>query len=319
MMLDVWQCGCNGGSMPPNYNLGNVTELAACQAMAELCRSDTPPNPVGPIECGTPFENRTVYSCELRQACVQQIEGHADVTWAELDETYCDDDGTGRLACSCSNSGWSFYPEGHDATTACDLISEFCEEPVEPDFETADWDCPSQFESSSSGGCEVHSSCRRAAVVADGITVPQNSWADVKCQNNEVNGSTCTCNGPPGEFRIESDESVSGVDFCSGLATLCTGLGEVEFSGDITCTNTSLTTDVGSCEAQLQCGASATVSGKRVTTLRPVNVSCTQTDGSWLCNCNTESASTTVPAEGSTPWDVCTNASDFCANAVTDP
>ncbi len=221
----------------------------------------------------------------------------------------------GRLSCSCSNSGWSYYLEGHDGTTACDAISEFCEDPVEPDFETAEWDCQPELESSGSGSCETRSSCTLTATVADGITVPQRSWIDVACRS-AANGSTCACIGAPGEFRIDSDEPVSGTASCTDLSNFCVGLGKVEFSEDSTCTNISLTTQENSCEAQLQCGASATVSGREVRKLRPVSVSCIATDGSWSCTCNSDDASTTVPVEGSDPWDACTNASDACADAL---
>jgi hypothetical protein len=208
--------------------------------------------------------------------------------------------------------------DDHDGTTACDVISEFCENPVAPDFEAAEWDCQPNLESGGSGTCNTRSSCTLTATVADGITVPQRSWMDVACQNS-ANGSTCTCIGAPGEFRIDSDEPVADTTSCTNLSNFCVGLGDVEFSADSTCTNTSLTTQEDTCEAQLQCAASATVSGREVTTLRPVSVYCTATDGSWSCTCSSDDAATAVPVEGANPWEACTNASDACAEALVAP
>ncbi len=315
MRIGVWQCECLHGPDPQTYNLGGVTELAACRATIDLCRSDTPPNPIGPVECPPALEMRSASACEIRRACTQEIEGFPDATWAVLDETSCGDDGTGRLSCSCSNSGWSYYLDDHDGTTACDAISEFCEDPVDPNFETAEWDCQPSVESSDSDSCQIRSSCTRAPAVADGITVPQRSWMDVACQNS-ASGSICTCNGAPGEFRIERDEPVSGTASCVDLPNFCVGLGEVEFSAESSCDNVSLTTQEATCEAQLRCAASATVSGVEVTTLRPVSVSCTAADGGWSCTCISDQASTTIPVEGANPWDACTNASEACGDAL---
>ena len=315
MQIGVWQCECLHGPEPRTYNLGGVTDLAACRAMVDLCRSDTPPNPVGPVECAPALEMRSASACEIRRACTQEIEGFADATWAVLDETYCGDDGSGRLTCSCSNSGWEYYLDDHDGTTACDATSEFCEDPVEPDFEAVEWDCQPNLESSDNDSCETRSSCTLTATVADGITVPQRNWIDVACQNS-ANGSTCTCIGGPGEFRIDSDEPVSGTTSCTDLSNFCVGLGDVEFSGDPSCSNVSLTTQEGSCTAELRCAASATVSGIEVTTLRPVSVSCIASDGGWSCTCSSDQASTTISVEGSEPWDACTNASEACGEAL---
>jgi hypothetical protein len=319
MQIGVWQCECLHlhGPDPLTYNLGGVTDLAACEAMAELCRSDTPPTLVGPVECAPALEMRSASSCQIRRACTQEIDGFTDATWAVLDETYCDKD-TGRFTCVCSNSGWSYYLDGHDGTTACDVMSEFCKDPVEPDFEAVEWDCQPNLESSDNDSCETRSSCKLTATVADGITVPQNSWIDVACQNS-ANGSTCTCIGGPGEFRIDNDAPVAGTASCTDLSNFCVGLGDVEFSGDPSCSNVSLTTQEVSCAAELRCAASATVSGREVTTLRPVSVSCTATDGRWSCTCSSDQASTTFPVEGSDPWNVCTNASDACADVLVAP
>jgi hypothetical protein len=315
MEIGVWQCECMHGPASLTYNLGRATDLAACGAMAQLCRSDTPPNLVGPVECAPAIEMRSASSCEIRGACTQEIEGFTDATWAVLDETYCGDDGTGRLTCSCSNSGWEYYLDDHDGTTACDAISEFCEDPVEPDFETAEWDCQPQLQSSDSSSCKTQSSCTLTATVAADITVPRRSWIDVACQNS-TNGSTCTCIGAPGEFRINRDEPVTGTASCIDMSNFCVGLGDVDFSADPTCSNVSLTTQEESCEAQLQCGASATVSGIEVRTLRPVSVSCIPADGGWSCTCSSDQASTTISVEGSEPWDACTNASEACGEAL---
>jgi hypothetical protein len=300
MQIDVWQCECLHGSASMTYNLGSAGGPDACRAMANLCLSDTPPNPVGPVECGPAIEMRSASSCQIRRACTQEIEGYSDATWAVLDETYCSDDGTGRLTCSCSNSGWGYYLDDHDGTTACDVISEFRESPVEPDFETPEWDCQPDLASSDDDSCEIRSSCTLTATVADGITVPQNSWTDVSCANS-ANGSTCTCIGAPGEFRFDSDEPVSGTESCTDFSSFCVGLGQVEFGGTSSCTNTNLNTQEDSCVAQLLCSASATVSGKEVTMLRPVSVSCLASDGGWSCTCSSDVVSTDVPVEGANP------------------
>jgi hypothetical protein len=309
-----WGCTCSSSSGDRNYELSGVQDLAACESVTDLCLSGEP-NPGGPVQCEPRLEARSASQCQVQRVCTQELEGASGVSVATTDNVYCQDDGTGRLLCSCNNQPYQYYAEGKDGTTACDVLLDYCDDPVTPTFGIAE-DCRPQFQSSSTTYCDMQSRCLRTSEIDDGIYVVQNDYVSSSCRPGEDGLSVCTCQSSIGVFELQQETPFAAGTSCNEAITACQKIANVEPEGDPVCTNVSQSAQGTYCNATLDCAASATVEGTTVSLHGYISLSCNAESSGWTCSCasGTESQAITVQAE--TAWDACSNASQPCQDAI---
>jgi hypothetical protein len=205
-----------------------------------------------------------------------------------------------------------------DGTTACDTVAEYCDDPVEANFDDAEVDCQPEFQSGGLGFCEAQLRCARSVEVADGVSISQIDYLDVGCGSGMSGGSSCSCNGMQGYFRIDTDEAVTGIASCTSMTDICMGLVDVEVSGEPTCTVLSQAAQVSSCDAQIECSASATAGSTEVQVFGILGANCNRVDDAWSCSCSSGAEFVDVPGAdpSATAWDACTRAIETCPDLV---
>lgn len=311
----VWYCDCASQSGAQAYQLTGVRDLAACETTAEICMSDDP-TPSGPVECSPQLESRTATYCQLQQICRQELDEDTGASLATVSEVYCQDDGTGRQLCNCTNQPYQYYVEGEDGTTACDSLVDFCSEPVTPTFE-GDGECRPQSQSGGTGYCQVQSTCLRTSEVADGIFVVLNDYQQTTCSDSGAGAAICSCYTSNGSFTIEQEGAVTGIASCTQASEICQKAGSIEPEGEPTCNNTSQTAQGTYCSATIDCAASATVNDTTVSLHGYINLGCTgDGSGGWTCSCSSGSNYETISVTADTAWDACTAGSPVCADTI---
>jgi hypothetical protein len=310
----TWFCECSGDARFQTFSVV-PSEISACRGVMDHCVSGEGPTPGGPLECMPQSEQRGASSCLVREICSQELEGDTGASVATISEVQCRDDGTGLLLCACGGSNYTYYLEGQDGTTACDSLLEHCDEPVNPDFSDARVECRLDYQSGGGGYCEAQSRCLHYVEVLDGISVAQNEYMVVFCQNMDGR-AICDCSSGAGSVGIELEQEVTSAASCTSVSELCTGVSDVEFSGEPTCTDSLQTAQASYCEAQLVCSISGQSNGAELTLFGNLSVTRGQLGEEWNCQCSSDADYAEVPGEGASAWDVCTNAKQTCLDAI---
>jgi hypothetical protein len=312
----TWVCGCSTTQKNQSYRLGGVKDLVACQAAAELCHSEAGPTAAGELECSLSLEERSASSCRIRELCSQQIEGTAGANLSTVNEVQCEDDGNRRLACKCSNTSYSYQLAGEDGLTACDTVLELCDDPVEPDFTGAAWDCQVGSSSGLMGwSCENHQDCVRSVAIAGDISAVQAGDLGVFCFGGE-DDERCECRASFGLFRLESAE-LTGDALCTEGSEVCKELADVDFDGgEPTCSNSRQAADATTCFSRFDCSIFKSVSGMEASVFGIIDLECGRTDDAWDCTCSSGSNSLELDLEGTDGWEVCTSASETCIDEI---
>lgn len=297
-----------------NYDLTGVEDLAACEAVTDLCLSDNP-TPTGPAECEPQLEARATSQCQIERVCKQELDDASGVSVSTTTGVYCQDDGTGRLLCSCTNQPYQYYVEGKDGTTACDTLLDYCDDEVTPTFGDAT-DCRPQFQNSSAEYCEVQSSCLRTSEIDDGIYVVQNDYVQSSCRTGANGLAVCTCQNRAGLFELEQQTPLAGVTSCNQATEVCQNIANVEPDGDPVCKSISQSAQGTYCNATLDCVASATVEGTTLSLHGYISLNCGADTNGWTCACSSGAVNQTIVVQGESAWDACTNGSKACEDAI---
>ena len=309
-----WGCTCFGSAGTRTYELSGVKDLAACEAVTDLCLSDDP-IPSGPVECEPRFEARAASQCQVQRVCKQELEEAGGASVTTTNSVYCQDDGTGRLLCTCDNQPYQYYVEGKDGTTACDALLDYCDDAVAPTFGDAE-DCRPQYQTSSADHCELQSSCLRKSEIDDGIYVVQNDFVQSSCRAGEGGLAVCTCQNRLGLFELEEQTPLAGVSSCNDAAAVCENIANVEPDGEPVCTVLSQSAQGTYCNATLDCAASATVEGATLSLHGYLSLSCSADANGWTCSCSSGAQNQTVAVQSETAWDACSNGSNACQDAI---
>jgi hypothetical protein len=309
-----WACTCSSSSGNQNYELSGAKDLAACEAVTDLCVSGEP-GPAGPVDCEPRFEARAASQCQLQRVCKQELEGASGVSVATTNGVYCQDDGTGRLLCTCSNQPYQYYADGKDGMTACDALLDYCDDPVTPTFGNAE-DCRPQYQSSGAANCELQSRCLRTSEIDEGIYVVQNDYVQSSCRSGADGLAVCTCQNAIGLFELEQETPFAAGTSCNEAIAVCQNIANVEPDGEPVCTNISQSAQGTYCNATLDCAASATVDGTTLSLHGYISLSCGADSSGWTCSCSSGAEYQTVAVQGQTAWDACNNASKACEDAI---
>jgi hypothetical protein len=309
-----WGCTCSSSAGTRTYELSGVEDLAACEAVTDLCLSDDP-TPSGPVECEPRIEARTASQCQVQRVCKQELEEGSGVSVSTTNGAYCVDDGTGRLLCTCENQRYQYYVEGNDGMTACDALLDYCDDAVAPTYGDAE-DCRPQYQASSADHCEVQSNCLRKSEIDDGIYLVQNDYVQSTCRAGVDGLAVCTCQNRIGLFELDEQTPLAGVTNCNEAAAVCENIANVEPDGEPVCTTLSQYAQGANCNATLDCAASATVEGATLSLHGYISLSCGADANGWTCSCSSGVQTQTVAVQGETAWDACTNGSKACEDAV---
>jgi hypothetical protein len=309
----IWYCQCSDDPLS-GYLLSGTSDLSACAASADICRSSEEPV-LGPEICQPELANRSASRCSIERVCERELEGTSAAIISSFNDVVCTEDASGRLLCYCNQSR-NQYSVAQDGQTACDTVFELCDEPLEPVFEGAELDCQPLSRSIGPDYCSLRDQCTSSMTLDDGVSVMQTDELGVNCQQGPAVGSICSCSSSTSHFRVDREERVKDVSSCSDLSDLCLGLLTGDFALEPTCTVAVQSARGSHCNAQLECSASATVSGGEVSALGYLTAECDLNDDSWNCVCSSGLETASFEGRGSSAWDVCTDASDRCAGAV---
>jgi hypothetical protein len=313
----AWYCDCSSSTRYQSYNLGGVSNFAACEAAADLCASDEPPTPVGEEMCTPQFESRAATYCQLQSLCSQELEGSGATTVTRTRYTSCQADTSGRLQCSCDN-GYSYLVEGEDGTTGCDTLEEVCKEPPGSVSFEGDPECAVERQATGTGYCETAQQCIQKAELQDGISVIQSSYGYANCSSNGNGDSMCTCSSATSTAQFDIAGETVGLESCNQAIGLCNRVSTLETSGPIECSRSFQSADAQYCNAQLQCRQDGTIDDTTIRAYGGLNISCSllAAGSAWSCSCNSGNNYGTVEVEAADGWDACTVGTEACQEEI---
>jgi hypothetical protein len=223
-------CECGGNFGYSGFQLEDVGDVDACQAVLEACTSEEEITFDGPPECTTDYQSASGDYCEVGVQCTQSAELGEGVSavLSEYQYAYCNDRGDGSWNCQCNGAGGTVSfdlgdPPGGIAT--CNGALEICSGVAAAET-SGPIECARTYQSANGQWCDAQIDCTQSADVGGvSVDVHANIWAN--CEQTGDTTWTCSCNGGSDSATFEV-ESADGWDSCSEASEMCPDL--VDFS-----------------------------------------------------------------------------------------
>jgi hypothetical protein len=312
---DTWWCECSGTTGPELYEVSGLESPLVCEEVAALCASRK--KPIEPEECTSTVETREPTSCKLERGCVRSLENAdgVDATITSHDDAHCVDDGSGSLACSCTDEARVFQVSGTSGIEACDTMIEVCAVNLIPIYVAPV--CFLDPESvTGSDGCQAFPTCVRVGNLGDGTAFLEYEHGEINC-TNALGGAVCSCVtnlGQAAQFTLESPTDGSAT--CERLAPVC---GEIATNAlsEIECEPGEASVSDESCFVNLACAQSVEFGGERLEVFGTLAADCVSVGDRFVCNCIAHADNAQIEVEAGTPSDACAAAMTECQDAVT--
>jgi hypothetical protein len=316
---DVAQCQCeaNGGTIQP-LALDGHPGLGTCRAVAALCSSGEPIDLGGDEACLTLAASTGASSCDLHESCTNTLmSGNVPVRFGRERSIACIGTPESTVLCGCGSEPVWFELESAEPSTTCEREIERCDAPssTDPDVPPA---CVLGLQSTFDDYCHADAKCVHETNGGDGATTFYEENRDVLCRGGADPGSTCTCATGSQVVTFRRGALVGSIDDCNGYVERC-AISDFELDGPATCDEVDGNATANHCYSLLSCSQAADLAGEAVTVLGRLNARCDLVDGSWSCDCVSNTRRITVDVPAADAEAACIAARTACPQAVPLP